>query len=99
VLDITPLKILVILVVALVALGPERLPRLAYQAARAWGDLQRFRNHLGSEVRDTVLGESSTRPTQTTASDPSRPPKPDDAASDTIRSDREQPERHDPGLN
>jgi Sec-independent protein translocase protein TatA len=97
VLDITPLKVLIILVVALVALGPERLPRMAHQAARAWGDFQRFRHHLGSEVRDTVLGESPTRPKRTTASEPAQPAQRDEVGPEMIRSGEEQ-ERH-PGLN
>jgi Sec-independent protein translocase protein TatA len=99
VLDITPLKILVILVVALVALGPERLPRLAHQAARAWGDLQRFRNHLGSEVRHTALGDSPMQPARSTASEPAPPPRDEEARSEMTASSSEEPERHDPGLN
>ena len=97
-LDITPLKVLIVLVVALVAIGPERLPRLAHQVARAWGDVQRFRNQLGAEVRDTMLGDGATRPTRTTDSDPARPAQRDQAGAETIGSGGEQPERHDPGL-
>jgi TatA/E family protein of Tat protein translocase len=66
--DITPLKILIILLVALVVLGPERLPTLARQVARGWGDFRRFRDRVESEVRETVAGERSTRPPATNAS-------------------------------
>jgi Sec-independent protein translocase protein TatA len=99
VLDITPIKVMIVLVVALIVLGPERLPRLAHQAARGWRDLQRFRHHLGSEVRETVLGESPTRPTETTAHDPAQSPNRDHGGAETTGSTTEEPAPHQPGLN
>ncbi len=56
--SIAPAKILVVLVVALVVLGPERLPQVAKQAGKAWGDFRRFREHLETEVKG-ALGEDS----------------------------------------
>jgi sec-independent protein translocase protein TatB len=53
---IDPAKILVVLVVALIVLGPEKLPSVARQAGKAWGDFRRFRARLETEVRGT-LGE------------------------------------------
>lgn len=50
-LTLSPAKILVVLVVALIVLGPEKLPGLARQMGAAWGDLRRFRSRLESEVR------------------------------------------------
>src|SRR5579875_1309107 len=51
-LSLSPAKILVVLVVALVVLGPEKLPEVARQMGAAWGDLRRLRHRLESEVRD-----------------------------------------------
>jgi Sec-independent protein translocase protein TatA len=59
-LDITPLKILIVLLVALVVLGPDRLPRIAHQVARAWADVRRFHDQLSSEIQGAVLGERPT---------------------------------------
>ena len=46
-----PAKILLVLMVALIVLGPERLPQMSRQIGKAWGDFRRFREHLESEVR------------------------------------------------
>jgi sec-independent protein translocase protein TatB len=50
-LSLTPAKILVVLVVALIVLGPEKLPGVARQLGALWGDLRRWRTRLESEVR------------------------------------------------
>jgi sec-independent protein translocase protein TatB len=52
VVDLSPAKILVVLVVALVVLGPDRLPRVARQAGRLVGDLRKLREGLNAEVRE-----------------------------------------------
>jgi sec-independent protein translocase protein TatB len=49
--DLSPVKILVLLVVALIVLGPDKLPQVARQLGAAWGDLRRFRARLESDVR------------------------------------------------
>ena len=98
-LDITPLKVLIILAVALIVLGPDRLPRLAHQMARAWGDLQRFRRHIDSEVRQTVLGQSPTQATQVTDSEPPPQTEPHEAGPETAVSGAEASPREQPGLN
>jgi TatA/E family protein of Tat protein translocase len=48
-----PAKLLVILIVALVVLGPDKLPTVASQLGAAWGELRRFRERLETEVRGT----------------------------------------------
>ncbi|HMK63307.1 MAG TPA: twin-arginine translocase TatA/TatE family subunit [Acidimicrobiales bacterium] len=48
---LSPAKLLVILVVALVVLGPEKLPGVARQLGALWGDLRRWRMRLEREVR------------------------------------------------
>jgi Sec-independent protein translocase protein TatA len=104
VLDITPIKILIVLVVALLVLGPERLPRLAHQVARGWADVRRFRDQIGSEVRETVMGERSTEPTVTNSSGASPPVEPrqtgpKERGPEKLADGGEQPERYHPGLN
>ena len=48
---LSPAKILVILVVALVVLGPDKLPKVAKQIGGLWGDFRRFRQRLETDVR------------------------------------------------
>lgn len=49
-----PAKLLVILVLALVVLGPERLPKAARQVGALWRDFTLWRERLEREVRDAV---------------------------------------------
>ncbi len=51
-LSLSPAKLLVILVVAMIVLGPEKLPGVARQIGAAWGDIRRWRTRLENEVRD-----------------------------------------------
>jgi sec-independent protein translocase protein TatB len=53
-LSLSPAKILVILVVALVVLGPDKLPGLARQLGATWGGLRRLRTRLEQEVRQAL---------------------------------------------
>src|SRR5580658_9575935 len=50
-LSLSPAKLLVLLVIALIVLGPEKLPQVAKQLGAAWGELRRFRARLESDVR------------------------------------------------
>lgn len=63
-LDLT--KILVILVVALLVLGPDKLPKAARQAAGFYNDLRKFRESFDKEVRESFgdLGTIATLPTK-----------------------------------
>ncbi len=49
--NLDPAKLLVIGVIALVVLGPERLPRVARQLGHAWRELTRIRDQVTDEVR------------------------------------------------
>ena len=49
-----PAKILVILVIALIVLGPERLPTAARQLGGAWRELNSLREKFEEEVRAAV---------------------------------------------
>ena len=57
---LSPAKLLVILVVALIVLGPEKLPQVARQLGALWGDFRAFRDRLESQVRDTFPDLPST---------------------------------------
>jgi TatA/E family protein of Tat protein translocase len=48
---LSPAKLLVILVIALVVLGPDKLPKVAKQVGTLWGDFRTFREKLESDVR------------------------------------------------
>ena len=50
-LSLSPAKLLVVLVIALIVLGPDKLPDLARQAGALWHDLRKLRGRLESEVR------------------------------------------------
>lgn len=52
--SLDPAKVLVILVVALIVLGPERLPRAARQLGAAWRELTRLRDQVTDEVRAAI---------------------------------------------
>ncbi len=52
-LSLSPAKLLVILVIALVVLGPEKLPQVARQVGAAWHELRQWRSRLETEVRGT----------------------------------------------
>ena len=72
--NLDPAKLLVILVLILVVLGPERLPRVARQLGGAWREVTRVRDQVTTEVRNAMpdLGELDpsrfTRPTRSISS-------------------------------
>ena len=51
--DLSPVKLLLIAVVALVVLGPDKLPQMARQIGATWADLRQWRQRLETEVRNT----------------------------------------------
>jgi Sec-independent protein translocase protein TatA len=57
---LSPAKVLVILVVVLVVLGPDKLPKMAKQIGGLWGDFRRFRQRLESDVRGNFPDLPST---------------------------------------
>ena len=57
---LSPAKLLVILVVALAVLGPDKLPTLAKQVGSLWRDFSRFRQKLESDVRGSFPDLPST---------------------------------------
>lgn len=49
-----PAEILIILVVALIVLGPKRLPEAGRQVGRALAEVKKWSNGLQSEIRDVL---------------------------------------------
>ena len=53
-LNLDPGKLLVIGVVAIILLGPDRLPQVARQIGGAWKTFNEFRHRMETQVRDTM---------------------------------------------
>ncbi len=53
-LDISPEKILVVLVVALIVLGPEKLPKMAHQAGAFLSEMRKLKDRLEAEVHNAI---------------------------------------------
>ena len=47
-------ELLVIMVVALVVLGPERLPVVARSMGKWWGNMQRYLNRIKADVNHSM---------------------------------------------
>jgi len=54
VLNLDPAKLLVIAVVAVILLGPDKLPQVARQVGAAWHAFGEFRHKMESEVRSSI---------------------------------------------
>jgi Sec-independent protein translocase protein TatA len=61
VLNLDPAKLLVIAVVAVILLGPERLPQVARQMGAAWRTFNEFRHRIETDVRTAVPDLPSTQ--------------------------------------
>lgn len=53
--NLGPMEVLVIVVVALVVLGPQRLPEAMRQLGKGVGDLRRWSSQLTSEVQSAFI--------------------------------------------
>jgi sec-independent protein translocase protein TatB len=53
-LNLDPGKLLVIAVVAIILLGPDRLPHVARQVGGAWRSFNEFRHRMETEVRSSM---------------------------------------------
>ena len=84
-----PAEILVILVIALLVFGPNKMPEIARQVGKGFREFRRVQQHLRSELRDVVsefdspstTPPSRRRPGPDAAAEgrPSRPPPPQPA--------------------
>lgn len=52
--SLDPEKLFIVLIVALVLLGPDKLPRLARQLGAGWARFRAFQQKMEEEVRETV---------------------------------------------
>jgi Sec-independent protein translocase protein TatA len=52
--SLDPEKLLIVLVLALILLGPDKLPKLARQLGAGWGRVRALHQRLEEEVRNTV---------------------------------------------
>lgn len=57
--SIGPLEVLVVLVVALLVLGPEKLPGAARSLGRAIGEVRRYTTGFQNEMRDAFADPNS----------------------------------------
>ena len=69
--NLDPSKLLVIAVVAIIVLGPNRLPHFARQVGTAWRSLSEFRQRMESEVRNSIPELPSTKELANYARSPS----------------------------
>jgi sec-independent protein translocase protein TatA len=84
--SIGPAEILVVLVVALLVFGPNRMPEIGRQLAKGVREFRRVQQHLTAELHDVVSEfdvdekPASTPPAAAPGGDPvpSLPPKPDE---------------------
>ncbi|MGO8864198.1 MAG: twin-arginine translocase TatA/TatE family subunit [Acidimicrobiales bacterium] len=59
-LNLDPAKLLIIAVVAIILLGPDKLPQVARQAGAAWRTFNDFRRRMEAEVRTSIPDLPST---------------------------------------
>lgn len=60
-------EIMVILVVALIVLGPKRLPEAGRQIGKALAEVRRWSNDIQTEIRDVIDADATTGTTSTTS--------------------------------
>ena len=71
--NLGPMEILVVLMVALIVLGPKRLPEAGRQVGRAVAEVRRWSNSMQAEVR-AVLDEDVEAPPPPPWNPPPEPP-------------------------
>ncbi len=60
-LDLSPAKLLIIFIVAMVLLGPDKLPQVAKQMGAGWRRLKAFTEKVDQDVRQSIPDLPSTR--------------------------------------
>ena len=87
-------EIIVIFVVALIVLGPERLPNIARQMGKAMGEFRRMSSGFQDEIRKAIddpteytpsFGNRPSTPSPTSPSSPGSPPAPADGPTTAAR--------------
>ncbi len=59
--SLSPAKLLVLAVLALLVLGPDKLPGMARQIGAAWGGFRRFQEKMEADVRESFPDLPSTQ--------------------------------------
>jgi Tat protein translocase TatB subunit len=75
-----PAEIMVVLLVALIVLGPSRLPEAGRQIGKALAEMRRWSGRLQEEVRNTLDAEpepTASAPPRAEPSPPGELPRPD----------------------
>jgi sec-independent protein translocase protein TatA len=94
-----PAEILVILVVALLVFGPDKMPEIARQVGKGFREFRRMQQHLKSELRDVVSEfDSSSTPSAGGDPVPMLPPKDDPAAASAVEHSDSAPTSSAPAL-
>ena len=58
--SLSPIKILVIVAVVMILLGPDKLPEVAHKLGASWRALKRIQERVESEVREVIPDLPST---------------------------------------
>ncbi len=61
-----PMEILAILVVALVVLGPKKLPEAGRQVGKFLAEVRRWSHNMQAEIRDVIETEPTAKASTTT---------------------------------
>ena len=79
-----PAEILVVLVIALLVFGPNKMPDIAKQVGKGFREFRRVQQHLKSELRDVVSEFDSPSSTATVDQQPAPMLPPNDAPSTDV---------------
>jgi sec-independent protein translocase protein TatB len=53
-LDLSPVKLLLVFIVAVILLGPDKLPQVARQLGAGWRKLRNFHEQMDREIRQNI---------------------------------------------
>lgn len=59
-LDLSPLKLMIIVAVILLVMGPDKLPEVAHRLGAGWRALKRIQERVEAEVREAIPDLPST---------------------------------------
>jgi sec-independent protein translocase protein TatA len=93
-----PAEILVVMLIALLVFGPNKMPELARQVGRGMREFKRVQQHLKSELRDVVAEFDAPTGTEAAHVDqvPMLPPKEASPAADSASPDSGTPDSASP---
>jgi len=77
--QVGPLEIMVILAVALLVFGPNEMPKVARQVAKAWRRVQTFRADVSSQIEGALAEDDDATPRAESTETRGAPSPPTDA--------------------